>query len=184
MQEITLKMASKVVKDSLIQFLAKLFTFFLIWQTIYDLYLSSNGALDNFLSLSVVYLSKFTLSSLGWDIYSSDRLLYINGYKSVEILNGCNALNLMILFSSFIICLEGKLLKKFQFLIMGIIIIYVLNILRIISFSLATVYFQEYWSIFHEISPFIFFYPVILWLWYKWTVYNQINNYLIPEYRL
>ena len=184
MQEITLKMASKAVKDSLIQFLAKLFTFFLIWQTIYDLYLSSNGVLDNFLSLSVVYLSKFTLSSLGWDIYSSDRLLYINGYKSVEILNGCNALNLMILFSSFIICLEGKLLKKFQFLIMGIIIIYVLNILRIISFSLATVYFQKYWSIFHEISPFIFFYPVILWLWYKWTVYNQINNYLIPEYRL
>lgn len=105
-----------------------------------------------------------------------DRLIVIDGYRGVEVLNECNALTLMSLYSGFIIAIQGPTEKRILYIAIGIVIIYVLNIFRIMAFSLATVYFQEYWDIFHEFSPFIFFYPVILTLWYKWTLLSEKNT--------
>ena len=51
-------------------------------------------------------------------------------------------------------------MQRIQFLIGGICTIYVLNILMIMAFSIATVYIQPYWDTFHEISPFLF--PALL----------------------
>ncbi|MDP6169472.1 MAG: archaeosortase/exosortase family protein [Candidatus Marinimicrobia bacterium] len=141
----------------------------------YDLVLLPDGRLDEFLALSVVSNAKNFLTILGWNIYSLDRLLYIEGYKSVEILNGCNALTLMALYSGFIVSFNGTFVNRAKFLLIGVFAIYVLNVVRIMSFSIATVYFQHYWNLFHEFSPFLFFYPIVLYLWYQWTIVGQNN---------
>ncbi len=160
-------------RNSLIGFISKAFCFYVLWQILYDLILLPDGRLDGFLALSVISNAKNLLSILGWNIYSLDRLLYIEGYRSVEVLNECNALTLMILYSGFIVCFQGSLSNKIKFLTVGISLIYIFNIIRIMAFSLATVYFQPYWEIFHEFSPFIFFYPLVLWLWYQWTLTGE-----------
>ena len=152
------------------RFLIRAAIFYTIWQVIYDLFLLPNGKLDEFLSLSVVYISKTILNIFGWDIHSLGRIITINGYRGVEVLNECNALTLMVLYSGFIICFKGSLQNKVKFVTVGILFIYFLNVIRIIAFSLATVYFQPHWELFHEFSPFIFFYPLILWLWFQWTL--------------
>lgn len=155
------------------RFLIRAAIFYTIWQVIYDLFLLPNGKLDEFLSLSVVYISKTILNIFGWDIHSLGRIITINGYRGVEVLNECNALTLMVLYSGFIICFQGSLQNKVKFVTVGILFIYFLNVIRIIAFSLATVYFQPHWELFHEFSPFIFFYPLILWLWYQWTLTGE-----------
>jgi|TARA_B100000959_G_scaffold205396_1_gene215296 exosortase/archaeosortase family protein len=161
--------------NHLIGFILKAFCFYTVWQILYDLVLLPDGRLDEFLALSVVSNAKNFLTILGWNIYSLDRLLYIEGYKSVEILNGCNALTLMALYSGFIVSFNGTFVNRAKFLLIGVFAIYVLNVVRIMSFSIATVYFQHYWNLFHEFSPFLFFYPIVLYLWYQWTIVGQNN---------
>ncbi len=88
-----------------------------------------------------MYISKTILNIFGWDIHSLGRIITINGYRGVEVLNECNALTLMVLYSGFIICFKGSLQNKVKFVTVGILFIYFLNVIRIIAFSLATVYF-------------------------------------------
>ena len=94
---------------SMFRFLIRAAIFYTIWQVIYDLFLLPNGKLDEFLSLSVVYISKTILNIFGWDIHSLGRIITINGYRGVEVLNECNALTLMVLYSGFIICFQVQI---------------------------------------------------------------------------
>ena len=84
-------------------FMVKAGLFYIIWQVIYDLFLFPNGILDEFLAVSAAILAKGILTVFGWEIYSWDRLLVIEGYRGVEVLNGCNGLTLMALYSGFIV---------------------------------------------------------------------------------
>ena len=113
-----------------------------------------------------------------------NRLIVIEGYRGVKVLNECNALTLMSLYSGFIIAVKGPPIKRIIYIVTGLAIIYALNIFRIMAFSLATVYFQQYWDTFHEFSPFIFFYPVILTLWYKWTLLSEKNTRSLLGYSI
>ena len=164
---------NKAISNQLSGFVLKAFCFYAIWQISYDFFILPDGRVDDFLALTVISGAKYLLSILGWEIYSLGRLIYIDGYRSVEVLNGCNALALMVLYSGFIISFNGKVFNKVKFIILGVFIIFTLNIVRIMSFSLATVYFQHHWDLFHEFSPFLFFYPVVLFLWYQWTIVGE-----------
>jgi len=143
---------------------------------LYEFILYPDGRIDQFLAVSVASFSQYILVFFGWEISVLNRLIVIEGYRGVEVLNECNALTLMSLYSGFIIAVQGPAQKRILYIINGILIIYVLNVFRIMAFSLATVYFQQYWDTFHEFSPFIFFYPVILTLWYKWTLLSEKNT--------
>ena len=165
-----MQIISTIKDNPLYYFFFKAISFYVFWQVLYDIIILPNGMVDEFLSISVAHISNFFLSLFGWDIKVSGRIITISGYLGVEVLNDCNALKLMALYSGFIFAYEGTLLKRVQFLCGGIFLIYILNILRIMAFSLATVYFQPHWDTFHEFSAFIFFYPIILWIWYKWTL--------------
>ncbi len=96
----------------MIGFLVKAGLFYIIWQVVYDLVIYPDGRLDQFLAVSVAILAKNALALFGWDINVWDRLLVIDGYRGVEVLNGCNALTLMALYSGFIISFQGPNKKR------------------------------------------------------------------------
>ena len=158
--------------------------FYIAWQLLYEFILYPDGRIDQFLAVSVASLTQYTLAFFGWDISVLNRLITIEGYRGVEVLNECNALKLMSLYSGFIIAVKGPPIKRIIYIVTGLVIIYALNIFRIMAFSLATVYFQQYWDTFHEFSPFIFFYPVILTLWYKWTLLSEKNTRSLLGYSI
>tara|TARA_B100000029_G_scaffold272309_2_gene267225 strand:- start:33 stop:578 length:546 start_codon:yes stop_codon:yes gene_type:complete len=164
---------NKFAQNPFLGFMVKASIFYIVWQIIYDLIILPDGRLDHFLSVSVAVLAKNALSLFGWNISALDRLIVIEGYRGVEVLNGCNALTLMALYSGFIISFQGPNKKRIIYLLGGIGIIFILNVIRIMAFSLATVYFQPHWDTFHEFSPFIFFYPFVLWTWYQWTLLSD-----------
>jgi len=49
------------------------------------------------------------------------------------------------------------------------------------GFALANVYFPDHWDTFHEFSAFIFLYPLMLGLWYLWTVKSGQEDILSPS---
>ena len=100
----------------MIGFLVKAGLFYIVWQVVYDLVIYPDGRLDQFLAVSVAILAKNALALFGWDINVWDRLLVIDGYRGVEVLNGCNALTLMALYSGFIISFQGPNKKRIIYL--------------------------------------------------------------------
>ena len=168
----------------MIGFLVKAGLFYIVWQVIYELVIFSDGRLDQFLAVSAALLAKNALVVFGWNINVWDRLIVIDGYRGVEVLNECNALTLMALYSGFIISFQGPNQKRILYLLSGIGIIFILNVIRIMAFSLATVYFQPHWDTFHEFSSFIFFYPAILGIWYQWTLLSEENTQSASEFSI
>ncbi|MDP6260529.1 MAG: hypothetical protein QGF93_01180, partial [Candidatus Marinimicrobia bacterium] len=51
--------------------------------------------------------------------------------------------------------------------------LYFANVLRIAVLALSNVYYPDYWNNVHSASSYVFFYPLILGLWYIWTIISD-----------
>jgi len=128
-----------------------------------------NGKLDEFLSLSGVTIASKVLSLMGFAIESNGRIIGCIGARAVEINNGCNGLQLFGMFSGFIVSYPGTWKNRFILLATGSTVLFFVNALRIAFFAVFNSIFPEHWDLAHDISSYIFFYPVVLTFWYICT---------------
>ncbi len=97
--------------------------------------------------------------------------LLINGDYVANIVEGCNAVSIIILFWAFIIAFSGKLTNLIGFGIWGTVSIYVLNIFRIVVISLALHKYPQYSGFLHQIVFPAIIYGYTLFLWVLWVRY-------------
>jgi len=157
----------------LARFLLKAGTVYVGWQFIYTFILLPDGRLDTVLSYAGVKLAAGLLSLLGWTVESMGRFVGLPGSSGVEIQNGCNGLELIGLFCGFIVAYPGPSNRMALFLFGGVFLLFAANVLRIAVFALWTHYFPQSWEPMHIYSSYVFFYPVVLPLWYLWTVVSD-----------
>lgn len=100
---------------------------------------------------------------------------FYNGKYVSRIIEGCNALSVIILFISFVIAFSGKLKNTIYFIISGSIIIHVLNITRIALLMVAFYNFPEANFILHDILFPLVIYGVVFILWIIWV--NKFSFY-------
>jgi exosortase family protein XrtF len=150
---------------------------------IYQSYLSrfdvEKNEVDTFTKL-VASQSEIVLSLFDTQSYSmphlkepSVKLFYKNTYIS-RIIEGCNALSVIILFVSFIVSFTGKLKQTILFIILGGLLIHVLNIARIALLCVGLYYFPAYEHILHSVVFPLIIYGVVFFLWVVW-----VNKYSI-----
>lgn len=162
----------------LILFILKAGLIYGVWQLTYDYVLLPDGRLDTFLSLSGVNAAGSLLSFLGWDIEVTGRVITCIGQKGVEIQNGCNGLNLLGLYGGFIIAYPGPWQKRLIVLISGILLLFLANCVRIAFFAVFNASLPQYFHIAHDLSSYIFFYPIVLSMWYLWIQTNEKETLL------
>ncbi|MDP6820510.1 MAG: archaeosortase/exosortase family protein [Candidatus Marinimicrobia bacterium] len=172
---------NRLTSSPALYFLIKVGTVCIVMQLAYDLFFLPSGRLDLFLCKSGAFLAAWCLNFLGWTTNSWGTILAVKGFGGVEIINDCNGLTLMGLYASFILAYTGPVKIKMLFISGGIFLIYLANVLRIMGFALANVYFPDHWDTFHEFSAFIFLYPLMLGLWYLWTVKSGQEDILSPS---
>ena len=157
-------------------FLVKAGGVYAAWQLVYDFVVLPDGRVDTWLSITGVKLAAAGLSFVGWEIETAGRFIACAGNRGVEIQNGCNGMDLLGLYSGFIIAYPGGDLKKrMAFIAGGIGLLFAANIMRIAYFVLLNQYFPQYWGFAHW-SSFVFFYPIVLTLWYLWTTVSDRND--------
>lgn len=100
---------------------------------------------------------------------------FYNGKYVSRIIEGCNALSVIILFISFVIAFSGKLKNTIYFIISGSIIIHVLNITRIALLMVAFYNFPEANFILHDILFPLVIYGAVFILWIIWV--NKFSFY-------
>ncbi len=100
---------------------------------------------------------------------SGNYMISINNKYAVTIIEGCNGVSVMILFAAFVIGFSRGFGKTSKFLIMGIIILYIMNILRIVILTIGIHYYPDHGNLFHEIIFPLIIYGTVLMLWLYWV---------------
>ncbi|MFN3753429.1 exosortase family protein XrtF [Flavobacterium sp.] len=98
----------------------------------------------------------------------SIKIIYKGQYIS-RIIEGCNALSVIILFISFIIAFTGKFKRTIVFILFGSILIHILNIARIALLCMALYSFPEYEHILHGVVFPLVIYGIVFLLWVIWV---------------
>lgn len=101
--------------------------------------------------------------------------LFLEDQYVARIVEGCNALSVMILFAAFVVAFTGKWLRTIAFIALGAVIIHLLNILRIVLLSIALLNYPEQENLLHGVVFPLFIYGVVFGLWVVWV--NKYSNY-------
>ena len=105
---------------------------------------------------------------------SSVKVILEGKYLS-RVVEGCNAVSVMILFAAFVVAFSGKFKTTLFFVFSGLLIIHVLNILRIALLNIALLYYPESQEILHGVIFPAFIYGVVFGLWVIWV--NKYSFY-------
>jgi exosortase family protein XrtF len=101
----------------------------------------------------------------------------LNGEYVSRIIEGCNSFSIIILFLSFIIAFSGSLKSTILFGLFGSVLIYVVNVLRIIAISVLYNKFPEYQTILHDLLFPSIIYGLTFMLWVTWVKYfSKLNK--------
>ena len=161
--------------SSILKFIAKALAIFVGWYLIYELWLLPDGGLDRWLSLNIIGNSAGILELFGYDVFTVNRIIGIGEYPGIEIVDGCNGIAAMGLFLGFIYAYPGDWKNRLSFSILGICVIYLINILRVITLVVTQVYWPEVFDFTHDYSTTTIFYLVIFLLWMLWVNFNDLN---------
>lgn len=165
-------------------FLAKFFVVYLILTIAYQSYLSQfdekKYEVDGFTKL-VANQSEYLINLFDSSTYIMPNLkeasvkIFFHKKWVGRIIEGCNALSVIILFISFIIAFTGKFKKTIVFILLGSIIIHFFNVTRIALLCAALYYYPEYQEVLHGVVFPLFIYGIVFLLWVIWV--NKFSFY-------
>lgn len=164
----------------ILKILGRFLLIYLVLLGIYQAYLNQQTGLDSY-SIWVADQCTFIQNQLG---YTSRMVpqpeydtswFYINGKYISRMVEGCNAISVIILFLAFIFAFYQGL-KTFTFAFLGLIFLYITNIIRIVGINLVSIKYPDYMKSVHDyIFPAIIYGGVIL-LWLIWIKYFVLKN--------
>jgi len=165
------------------KFIFKAFAILVIWKVLYLAFLLPNRILDKPLTYSVGVATTWLLNTYtGSTDYSTrsevSKVATDQGYTSmplqkiffhqnnvVSIEDGCNALELFVLYAGFIICMPARVLRKTLFIVGGIIAIYITNVIRCAGVAYIILYHPRYADFAHHYVFTFVVYGLIIALW-------------------
>lgn len=111
---------------------------------------------------------------------NTDELSYqflVKDKYVARIVEGCNAVSVIILFIAFIIAFSARFKVTLLYILAGIFIIYSINVIRIAFIAVAIYQFSEYSNFLHQIIFPLIIYGATFLLWVIWI------NYFLPKYK-
>jgi exosortase/archaeosortase family protein len=141
---------------------------------------SQVAPLISVLSLGVINASHFLLSFLGYHTEVVGRLIQ-NSQAAIVFSDSCLGLELFLFFATFIAVLGGKWQNKLWYITVGILILYLLNILRISLIFIYLVHNQGKYELAIDIHD-IYTYSVYIVTFILWAIWiNQFTKPVIKQ---
>lgn len=125
--------------------------------------------------------SESLLNSLGYEAIviphpnEPSMKLMLNGNYLARIIEGCNAVSVIILFFSFVIAFSGKLKITLLYIFSGSVLIYVVNLFRIVILSLGLYHYPEKSEVLHTVIFPAIIYGMVFLLWIFWV--NRFSKF-------
>jgi len=163
-----------------IKFLIKFFGVYLLLFVLYSFYLNGTQERVGILSCAPITtaVGHQTIQLLEFMNYNAsvkqnkDELsmnLKVNDRIVARVVEGCNAISIIILFIAFIIAMHGKFMPTALYVLFGSLIIYIANIFRIAFISLALFKYPGQQYILHDLVFPALIYGLTILLWFIWV---------------
>ncbi|MGK6342283.1 exosortase family protein XrtF [Chryseobacterium sp. DT-3] len=109
------------------------------------------------------------------DVKNEQVWFYVKKNYVTRMVEGCNAVSVMILFIAFVFAFY-KGAKTYIFALAGLILLYIMNLLRIVGLNIVMADHQEYGKMFHDfIFPAVIYGTVVV-LWLVWIKFFALKN--------
>ena len=157
-----------------------IFTFlgtYILLAFLYNLYLrnaDSEQYYPDYVTHLVALQSEAVVAGLGYNskvvsgFPEATMNLMINGKFVARIIEGCNAMSIIILFLSFMLAFFGRTKPTLLYIFSGIVLIYVTNILRIALMAVGIYEYPQYAHFLHSIAFPLVIYGAVFLLWVLW----------------
>lgn len=156
---------------------------YLVFTLFYNLYLEffrSPVYYPDYITHLVAKQSEALISSFGYNaqiLPNQSELsmkLIVNDVYLARIVEGCNAISIIILFAAFVLSFFGKIKLTMLYLLAGSVIIYTMNIIRIAILAVGIYEFPQYTEFLHSIIFPLIIYGTVFLLWIIWVrIYSQ-----------
>ncbi|MBJ6366553.1 exosortase family protein XrtF [Snuella sedimenti] len=100
--------------------------------------------------------------------------LIVNGKYLARIIEGCNSLSVIILFLAFVVAFAGRLKTTILYVICGAVLIYIVNLVRIVFFAVALYHYPWRSEVLHSVVFPGIIYGIVCLLWVLWV--NRFSN--------
>lgn len=128
----------------------------------------------DFITHSVARQTEIILTGLGYEAsltpspYDKSMLLHLNDKTIVRVVEGCNAVSVIILFLSFILAFAQQARDTLLYIFSGAVFIYVLNLFRIAFLTVGIYKWPEHQELLHQIIFPLIIYSAVFVLWLFW----------------
>ncbi|WP_072400917.1 exosortase family protein XrtF [Flaviramulus basaltis] len=163
---------------SVIKFILTFLLVYISFSVLYKFYLQFSDGSKFYPDYITHLVSKQTEALLNTFGYNAEVLahpnepsmkLILNGKYLARIIEGCNSISVIILFVSFVIAFSGKLKTTFFYILSGSVLIYTVNLLRIVILSIGLYHYPDYSEFLHTVVFPGIIYGMVFLLWIFWV---------------
>ncbi|MFC5194725.1 exosortase family protein XrtF [Bizionia hallyeonensis] len=156
-------------------------TFLLVYAVMtfgYKFYLQlSTGAVyyPDYMTHIVAQQSADLLQTLGYEAQvlphpdEASMKLFINEKYVARVIEGCNSVSVIILFMAFILAFSGRFKTTIIYLLAGSVLIYVVNLFRVVILSVGLYHYPWRKDILHTVIFPAIIYGMVCLLWVVWV---------------
>ena len=101
--------------------------------------------------------------------------IIINGKYIARAVEGCNSISVVILFISFMIAFAGRFKPTFLYILAGSVLIYSVNLMRIVILSIGLYHYPWRREILHTVIFPLIIYGLVFLLWMFWV--NRFSKF-------
>jgi len=163
------------MQKKLIVFASKFVGLYLFLNLLYLLWINFLVKKIDGISEWVAMVSQKLLLMLGYDVtlvYSDLHpriLFYFNNVNYITVSEGCNGVSVMITFFASIISFKGAVKSKILFLTVGLLGVFLLNVIRVSTLFYVALNHRQWFSFLHEYAFTALIYTLVFLLFIFWV---------------
>jgi exosortase family protein XrtF len=155
-------------------FLIKFFVLYLVGNLVYGAWITSYYPRPDPLTTLVTVQSSDILNVFDWETKAYEHKTKPTTYIATEergivsVYEGCNGLNVVIVFLSFLLAFGPYNRALIWFIPIGLLVIHLSNLARIVLLSVVSVHLPDFLYFTHKylFTAFIYLFVFLLWIWW------------------
>jgi exosortase family protein XrtF len=134
-------------------------------------YYPSSDPFTQLVTRQVVWIISWFDSSVSWSFspFTNNVAVLRGGDPVIYVFEGCNGLNVMIVYVGFLLAFQGSLRQTLKFASGGLVAIHLVNLLRVGLLYFVALYFEEQLYFFHKYLFTGMIYGFVFVMWYYWV---------------
>lgn len=163
-----------------LRFLAIFLALYLGLNVVYGLWIASYNASADPMTWAVTRQTSYILNLFGEETTVAPNpakpsvSVQVGLRSALNVYEGCNGLNVMIVFVAFMMAFGGNKKKLAWFIPLGIVLIHLANLGRVVGLYYVAEYWQQYFYYIHKYAFTGIIYLFVLALWWWWV--EKING--------